>query len=87
MSACPGPAQERELVGPKIGIVAIHVRIASHMAPAGRRQRQEIRPERAFVGGAIGPERAARLPKRRPKAGVVCNGVLNDERLDALGMG
>ncbi len=82
----PRLAEERELVRPKIWIVAIRVRVASEMAAARRRQGQEICAQRAFVAGPIGPERAPRFPKRS-QAFVVRDGVLNDERLYPIRMG
>ena len=81
-----GLAEKGKLIGPEIRVIAFCVRIASDMARARRRQRQEIRAQRVFVGGAIGPKGTPRLPVR-PQALVVCHCVLDDERLDPLRMG
>jgi hypothetical protein len=59
----PRLAQKRQFVGPKIGIVGFRVWITARMAGAGRRQREEIGAKGAFVGGAIRPKGATRLPK------------------------
>src|SRR6266568_4307216 len=51
-----GLVQKREFIGPEIRVVAIHVGIVPDVPCPRGRQREEIRAQRAFVGGAIGPK-------------------------------
>ena len=63
----PGLDSEGVFVGPQIGVVAARVRIASDMAVARGSERQEIRSQRRFVGGAIRPESPTRPPRSGPR--------------------
>jgi hypothetical protein len=85
MSAWPGWLRKAKFIGPEIRVIAFHVGIIPDMPRPRRRQRQEIRAKRAFVGGAIGPESPPRLPIF-PEAFVVPHSVLDDESLDPVRM-
>ena len=56
-----GLVEKIKFISPEIGVVAFDVGIVPDMARARRLQGQEIGAQRAFVGGAIGPERATVL--------------------------
>jgi hypothetical protein len=75
--------QERKFVGPEVGIVLLGVRVVADVPRARGLERQQVGPERGLVRGAIRPERRPCLPER-PEAVVVRDGILNDQRFDAL---
>jgi len=81
----PRSAQEREFVGPKIRVVALRIWIPAKMAGARRRQREKIGAKPAFVGGAIRPKGAARLPNLA-QAFVMRDRILDDQRVDSFRM-
>ena len=83
--ALSGPVEKIIFVGIEIWIVALDVGVVADVACSGGGQRQEIFSQRGFVRGAICPKGAARVPVCA-EAGVVRDSVLNDQRLDALGM-
>src|SRR5579864_4537867 len=66
--------------------MALHVRVVPRVAGLRGCKREEIRAQRAFVGGAIGPEGASRFPVLA-ETGVVCYRILDDESLDSLRVG
>ena len=78
-----GLVEKIKFIGPKVRVIAIHIRIVSDMAGSRGCQRKKICAQRIFVGGAIFPEFAPRLPVRA-KAFVMPSRVLNNERVDAL---
>ena len=80
-----GPIQKIKLVGPEVGIVALHIGIVSDVSRTRGLERQEIGAQCALIGSAIGPERPARFPVCS-QAFVVRDGVLHDQRLDSLRM-
>ena len=59
-----GLVQERVFVGPQIGIVLLGVRVVADVPRARGVQREQVGPQRGFVGAAVGPERAPCLPDR-----------------------
>src|ERR1700693_129329 len=67
-------------------VVAIHVGIGSDMPRTSCSKRQQVGAKRAFVGGAIGPKGAPRLPIRS-QAFVMRHSILDDESFDAVRMG
>ena len=85
MSPWPGPAQERELVGPEVWVVQRDVRASSHVPLAGGIEGQEIRPESRFVARAVGPEITTGLPEW-PQTVLVSHRVLNHQGSQSIGM-
>jgi hypothetical protein len=79
------PAQKRELIRPEVWIVARDVRAGAHVPQSRRREGQEVLPQRHFVKLPVGPEGAPRRPQRA-QAILVGHGVLDDERVEPLGM-
>ncbi len=75
--------QERELIRPKVRIVAINVGVAAEMALFRRVQRNQVGAECRFICRAVGPERAAGGPERSQTV-VMCYGVLDDKTVQSL---
>ncbi len=58
----PRFAEEIELVGTLIRVVAVYLGIAANMAATCCLERQEASAKRAFIGRAIGPKSPAGAP-------------------------
>ena len=81
----PGRVQKCKLVSPKIGVVEIDLRIVADMARPGRRQRQQVAPQSAFVSTPVCPERTSRRPVRTEPL-VVRDRILHNQGSYALGV-
>jgi hypothetical protein len=74
-----GPAEEGELVIPQVRVVLLRDRAAADVPQPGRGGREEVLPQRRLMGGAVRPERPARIPQRSESV-LVRHRVLHDHR-------
>jgi hypothetical protein len=80
------PAEEGELVGPQVRVVVLGVRAGSDVALPRCVVGEEVLPQRGLVCPAVSPELSPGLPQWTETV-FVGDGVLDDERLQPLGMG
>ncbi len=76
--ALAGLVEKIIFVCPQVRVMAFDVGVVADVARARGREREKICAQRAFVGGAIGPEGSARFPILA-EAFVMSDGVLDDE--------
>jgi len=84
--ALTGPRQQRVLIGPCVGIIALRMRTRPDVTLPGARQRGEPGNDLGLIGRAILPILAPDFPGR-PQPLLIGDGILNDDCPHPLGMG
>jgi len=72
------PVEERELIGPQVGVIAVGIWTVADVPHTCGGRGEEVLPQRLLVAGSVGPECSAGLPQRA-KAVFMAHRVVHDE--------